>query len=166
MARGIVNPVTLSTAAMFLLDSVTAFGLAFFAPTIIQSIYPHASVVTQQLYTVPPYVVGAVVCLAGSLLSWRTDRRALFLVLCAPLMMLGCILALASRAPHVRYAAIFLIASSTYLPGVMTNAQVSANVVSDTARNAAIGFNGTFGPRPSSSFPRARESDGVGSIAC
>jgi len=54
--RGIFNPVTLSTAFIFLLDNITVQGLAFFAPTIVQTIYPKNSVVSQQLHTVPPYV--------------------------------------------------------------------------------------------------------------
>jgi hypothetical protein len=35
--RGIFNPVTLSTAFIFLLDNITVQGLAFFAPTIVKN---------------------------------------------------------------------------------------------------------------------------------
>ena len=48
---------------------------------------------------------------------------------------------LASKVNVVRYAATFLIASSTMTLGPMSNAQISANVVSDTARSSAIGLN-------------------------
>lgn len=52
--RGIMSPVTLATSFIFLLDNITVQGLAFFAPTIVKTIYPNASVVSQQLHTVPP----------------------------------------------------------------------------------------------------------------
>lgn len=55
--------------------------------------------------------------------------------------MTGYIMFLASKVPTVRYVATFLIASSTMVLGPMSNAQISANVVSDTARSSAIGFN-------------------------
>lgn len=50
-------------------------GLVFFAPTIVRSIYPEATVTQQQLYTVPPYTVGAICLLAVCLTSWKTDKR-------------------------------------------------------------------------------------------
>ncbi|CAI4213270.1 unnamed protein product, partial [Parascedosporium putredinis] len=45
----------------------------------------------------------------------------------------------------VRYGATFLIASSMFALGPLTNAQVAANVVSDTARSGAIGMNVMMG---------------------
>jgi len=60
-------------------------------------------------------------------------------------MMIGYILFLASKNPHVRYGATFFIASGAYSFGALCNAQVSANVVSDSARAAAIGTNVMFG---------------------
>jgi len=52
---------------------------------------------------------------------------------------------LASRAANVRYGATFLVASGAYSFGALTNAQVSANVISDTARSSAIATNVMFG---------------------
>ena len=54
--RGIFSPVTLTTSFIFLLDNITVQGLAFFAPTIVRTIYPKSSTVSQQLHTVPPYI--------------------------------------------------------------------------------------------------------------
>lgn len=146
--HGIFSPVTLCTAFIFLLDNITVQGLAFFAPTIVGTIYPHSSVVSQQLHTVPPYVVGAFFTVLFPFLSWRFDRRNLFFIFSAPLMMAGYTMFLASTNPHVRYGAVFLIASGAFSFGALCNAQVAANVVSDTARSAAIGTNvmvGNFG---------------------
>jgi uncharacterized membrane protein YeaQ/YmgE (transglycosylase-associated protein family) len=59
--------------------------------------------------------------------------------------MIGYCMFLGSENQHVRYGATFLIASSTFAIGPLSNAQVSANVVSDTARSAAIGMNVMMG---------------------
>lgn len=143
--RGIINPITLATSAVFLLNNITVQGLAFFAPTIVKTIYPTASTVTQQLYTVPPYVVGAFFTLLVPLLSWRFDRRQLFMICGCPPVMAGYIMFLASEDSRVRYGATFLITTGAFMLGALTNAQVSANVVSDTARSSAIGTNVMLG---------------------
>lgn len=141
LMRGIFSPVTLATAFIFLLNNVTVQSLAFFAPTIVQTIYKTETVVRQQLYTVPPYVVGGFFTLFLPLISWRIDRRLIFFVLSAPLVMIGYCMFLGTKVATVRYAATFLIASSAFAFGPFSNAHVSANVVSDTARNGAIGMN-------------------------
>ena len=141
LMRGIFCPITLSTALIFLLNNITVQGLAFFAPTIVRTIYANASTVQQQLYTVPPYVVGGFFTVAFPLLSWRFDRRQIVIVLSAPMVMVGYCMFLGSQDQSVRYGATFLIASSAFVLGPLSNAQVSANVVSDTARSAGIGMN-------------------------
>ncbi|KAJ5771561.1 hypothetical protein N7520_002090 [Penicillium odoratum] len=143
--RGIFNPVTLTTAFVFLLNNITVQGLAFFAPTIVQTIYPDATVISQQLHTVPPYVVGAFFTVLFPFLSWRFDHRLIFFVICPPLMMTGYIMFLASKESMVRYGATFLIGSGAFSFGALVTAHVSANVVSDTARSSAIGTTVMFG---------------------
>ncbi|KAF1930191.1 putative MFS transporter [Didymella exigua CBS 183.55] len=137
--RGIFNPVVLATSIIFLLDNITVQGLAFFAPTIVRTIYPKNTVVYQQLRTVPPYIVGAFFTLLFPFLSWRYDRRTIFMIAGAPLMMVGYIMFLASTESQVRYGATFIIASGAFSFGALCNAQASANVVTDTARASAIG---------------------------
>jgi len=143
--RGIFSPVTICTAFIFLLNNITVQGLAFFAPTIVKTIYPKATVVSQQLHTVPPYVVGAFFTVFFPFLSWRYDKRNIFFIVSAPLIMIGYIMFLVSENSSVRYGATFLIASGAFAFGALCNAQVSANVVSDTARSSAIGTNVMFG---------------------
>lgn len=141
LLRGIINPVTLSTALVFCLNNITVQGLAFFLPTIVRTIYPKATTITQQLYTVPPYIVGAFFTVLIPLLSWRTDKRQIFMMCSGPPVMAGYIMFLASEDLRVRYGATFLITTGAFMLGALTNAQVSANVVSDTARSSAIGTN-------------------------
>ncbi|KAF2870787.1 putative MFS transporter [Massariosphaeria phaeospora] len=138
--EGIICPTTLVTSFVFLLDNITVQGLAFFTPTIVRTIYPKDSVISQQLHTVPPYLVGAFFTVLFPFLSWRFDTRQLFMLLSAPLMMCGYMLFLASASSAVRYAATFIIASGAFPFGALVTAQVSANVISDTARASAIGM--------------------------
>lgn len=139
---GILSPVTLSTSFMFLLNNITVQGLAFFAPTIVRTIYPDKSTITQQLYTVPPYVVGGFFTLALPLVSWYLDTRQIIMILTTPLVIVGYSMFLGTTNPNARYAATFLLSSSLFAMGPLANSQVSANVVSDTARSSAIGMNG------------------------
>lgn len=141
--RGILSPVTIMTSFVFLLNNVTVQGLAFFAPTIVATIYPTKSTVEKQLKTVPPYVVGAFFVLVFPFLSWRSDRRIIFFIMSAPLMMIGYIMFLATDITDgmIRYGATFIIASGAYAFGPLTNGNVASNVISDTARGSAIGTN-------------------------
>ncbi|RFU29642.1 hypothetical protein B7463_g6708, partial [Scytalidium lignicola] len=143
--RGIFSPVTLGTAFIFLLDNITVQGLAFFAPTIVKTIYPKASVISQQLHTVPPYIVGAFFTVLFPYISGKIDQRMIMFIISAPLMMIGYIMFLASTEAMTRYGATFLIASGAFSFGALCNAHVSANVVSDSARSSAIGTNVMFG---------------------
>ncbi|KAH7072637.1 putative MFS transporter [Paraphoma chrysanthemicola] len=145
LVRGIWNPVVLATSWVFLLACITVQGLAFFAPTIIRTIYPRQTVVYQQLMTVPPYIVGAVAILVVNFASWKTDRRVLYMGFSALPVIIGYIMFLASTNTKVRYAAIFIIATGAFNSGALCNAHVAANVVSDTARSSAIGTNVMFG---------------------
>jgi sugar phosphate permease len=160
--RGIFNPVVMATSLIFLLDNITVQGLAFFAPTIVRTIYPKNTVVSQQLHTVPPYIVGAFFTVLIPFISWRIDRRTILFICSAPLMMIGYIMVrypqsvafdtlltshqfLASKEAMVRYGATFIIASGAFSFGALCNAHASANVVSDTARASAIGTVVMFG---------------------
>jgi len=143
LLRGI-NPVTLATAFIFLLNNITVLGLSFFLPTIVATIYPDRTTIEKHLLTVPPYVVGGFFVILITTLSWRFDHRQLFIAAAGPAVVVGYAIFLATMNAHVRYGAIFLSASTIFTLGAMNNAQVSANVVSDTARTIAIGNNGKW----------------------
>ncbi|KIW33136.1 uncharacterized protein PV07_00007 [Cladophialophora immunda] len=145
LLKGIFNPVTLTTAVIFGLGNITAQGLAFFAPTIVKSIYPQHSVVSQQLHTVPPYIVGAGFVLILPYMSWKTGRYLIYYIVALPITICGFAIFLGTWNANARYAATFLVASSAFLFGALSNALISANVISDTSRSAAIGTNVLFG---------------------
>lgn len=143
--KGIWNPVVLATSMAFLFACITVQALAFFAPTIIRTIYPGSTVVRQQLMTVPPYIVGAAAILAVNFASWKTDRRVIYMGFSALPVIAGYIIFLATTNSRARYAAVFIIATGAFNGGALYNAHIAANVVSDTARSSAIGTNVMFG---------------------
>lgn len=67
LRRGIINPVVLPTACIFLLNSVIVQGASFSLPTLVATIFPTQSVTVKQLLTVPPYVLGAISCVVHEL---------------------------------------------------------------------------------------------------
>ncbi|KAH7380038.1 major facilitator superfamily domain-containing protein [Pyrenochaeta sp. MPI-SDFR-AT-0127] len=145
LKRGFTNPITLSTAFVFLLNNITVLGISFFLPTIIRTIYPGRTTVQQQLLTVPPYIVGAFFVLLIPTLAWRFDSRQWLIACTGPTVMAGYAIFLATFNANIRYGAIFLTASTAFTLGAMANAQVSANVISDSARSIAIATNVMFG---------------------
>ncbi|OHW98934.1 MFS transporter [Colletotrichum incanum] len=147
MIKGAINPVTATTSICFMFCSLSVQGLALFAPTIVRSIYPNVSVTRQQLLTVPPYAFGAVCLLLMCYASWKLNRRQIFMIACAPPMMIGYLIFLCTnyRQTTARYAAVFLMASTSFILGPLCHAQASANVSSDTARNMSIAICMFFG---------------------
>ncbi|OQV05507.1 hypothetical protein CLAIMM_10234 [Cladophialophora immunda] len=145
--RGITSPVTLAVGLSFCLAGITIQGLSVFLPTIVKTIYPETTTVEQQLRTAPPFVVAAFMTILYSYLSYRTGRRQIFLILSAPLIIIGYAMFLGTThtQAQVRYGATFLIAMGCFPFVAFVNAQVSANIVSDTARAAAIGTCVLFG---------------------
>lgn len=142
---GFWNPAVLATAWVFMLNNITVQGLAFFLPTIVATIYPTYTTIQKQLYTVPPYIVGAFFTLLLPGLSWRLDKRQVFFILSAPLVIIGYSMFLGSVNPQVRYAATFFLTSSCFAIGPLANAQVAAQVISDTSRSMSLATNMMFG---------------------
>lgn len=143
--RGILNPITIGIAILFLMNNITVQGLAFFLPTIVGTIYPDETVVRKQLLTAPPNLVGGFWLVFVCWLAWKFDRRMIFLCLAPPAVIAGYGVFIGSENATARYVAAFLIASSAFFLGPLSNAVISANVVSDTARSSGIGISVMMG---------------------
>lgn len=139
--RGIINPVVLPTCLIMILNSITVYGLSFFLPTIVRSIFPDRTVRDQQLLTVPPYAVGSFMCLAISYVSWRMDKRGIFLIFLSFFAIVGHAMYLGAKEATLRYGATFLPVCGIFVYGALSNSLVSASVVSDTARSTAVAVN-------------------------
>lgn len=142
---GIFNPVVIPTSIIFFFNSITVHGASFFLPTIVKTIFPHKTVQEQQLLSVPPYILGSISCLATCYASWKLDRRGIFMILGAPIVVVGYAIFVATENSTVRYVAIFLPFFGIFAYGAITPSHCSANVVSDTARSSAIGYNAMMG---------------------
>ncbi|POS87803.1 hypothetical protein EPUL_000272, partial [Erysiphe pulchra] len=147
LIRGIFNPLTIPVAFIFFLVNITVQGFSFFTPTVVSTIYPSSSVISQQLSTVPPYLVGAFFTVFIPLLSSKFDNRIIFFIISAPLMIAGYVVFVFTNVDDykIRYVATFFAASGSFCFAALCNAQVSANVISDTARSGAMATTGMFG---------------------
>ncbi|KAH8653779.1 major facilitator superfamily transporter [Xylariales sp. PMI_506] len=143
--KGAANPVTAATAIVFLLESITVNGLSFFAPTIVRTIFPTATVIQQQLLTVPPYILGFLCITTVCYFSWRLQTRQIFIIFSSMPIMAGYLIFLVTRNQIARYTATFLIASSAFTMGPLCHGQAAANVNSDTARSMSIAVTMLFG---------------------
>ncbi|KAG7527481.1 hypothetical protein FFLO_06896 [Filobasidium floriforme] len=143
--QGLKNPVVIAIAFTFLLNNISVQGIGFFTPTIVRTIYPNKSVIQQQLHTVPPYIVGAVITVIFPYLSMKVNKRGLIVLGVAPLCLAGWAILLGSHDQSVRYGAIFLTIGGAFVPGPTLPAWTSGNVVSDSSRAAAIGLVAMFG---------------------
>ncbi|KAJ9106061.1 hypothetical protein QFC20_004123 [Naganishia adeliensis] len=138
--QGILAPTTLTIGMIFLLNNITVQGLAFFTPTIVRTIFPTKSTVHQQLFTVPPYVVGAVFTLVFPYISMRIKKRGLFLCIAAPMVATGFAIFLATKNTTARYVSLFFAMSGAFIGGPMCTSWSAINVASDTSRAAALGW--------------------------
>ncbi|SGY85662.1 BQ5605_C009g05768 [Microbotryum silenes-dioicae] len=112
--------------------------LEFFLPTIVKTIFPNKGVIALQLRTVPPWILGAVMALILLYLSWKTKRRAVYIVIASPLTAIGYLMFTLSSSPHVRYAACFLITAGATPFLSLATTWTTINTTSDTARAGAI----------------------------
>ncbi|KAG8763389.1 Proteasome subunit alpha type-4 [Ceratobasidium sp. 423] len=96
-------------------SGVTLFGLAFFAPTIVNSL--GYSPIRTQLMTVPPYAVSFVVSLALAYISDRYKLRGPVLFVTGLIATAGYAIYLTTTDKHTLYGSLFL-----QIPGVYASA--------------------------------------------
>ena len=71
-------------------------------------------------------------------MAWHFDRRNVIMMTGSVISLIGYAMFLGStdKQTSLRYGATFLGAAGSFLFGALCNAQVSANVLSDTARSS------------------------------
>ncbi|KAF8348602.1 MFS general substrate transporter [Amanita rubescens] len=112
-------------------------SISAFLPTIIASFgYSDARA---QLFTVPPYVVTAVVLITFSFISDKLQTRGVPISIACTISAVGYLLLLVvHQNKHVRYFAIFCITSGTYTSIGLTIAWFAHNLGSETKKAAGI----------------------------
>ena len=103
------TPITTVCIIGYSCINVSVQGLSTFMPTIIRTLGTYTAIEIQ-LLTVPPFTVAAVWSVFISYLSFRTQKRAIYIMISVPLAITGYIIFLATTTadPKARYAACFL----------------------------------------------------------
>lgn len=125
---------------IFFFSGVVLYSLAYFTPSIVQSLGFTAS--RAQLMSVPPFSVAFVLTMITAYISDRYQCRGLVTVFGSVLCTAGFAIFLASKNQHVQYGSLFLSIPGTYLmaPAIST---WNANNAAPHVRRAtaiAIGF--------------------------
>lgn len=118
--------------------SLPLYTLSLFLPTIIKSLgYTSAQA---QLMTIPPYAVATVLTVIISVVSYKTQRKAPFIVCTSTLAILGYIILLSTPIPHkpgVAYFGTIVAAAGIYPSTALVLSWPCENVSGQTKRAVA-----------------------------
>lgn len=118
------------------------YSFSLFLPTIIQgmSFTSKDQVVKNQLLSVPPYAVAAVLTVLVGFWSDRSRKRAIFNLCVAPMGIVGFLMLTISKNPAVQYTGTFLGAMGIYPTIPLTIAWIANNVEGVYKRGIVLGF--------------------------
>lgn len=118
------------------------YAFSIFLPSIIQSMSftDKSQIIKNQLLSVPPYAVAAILTIAVGFWSDRLKRRGVFNMGCALVGCVGFIMLMATTNPAVQYVGTFLGACGIYPSISLTIAWVANNVEGVYKRGIVLGF--------------------------
>lgn len=118
------------------------YAFSLFLPTIIQSmnLVPHNDIVKNQLLSVPPYILAAIMTVVIGFWSDRVNRRGVFNMGCALVGTIGFIMMISTTKPVVQYIGTFLGALGIYPSVSLTIAWVANNVEGVYKRGVVLGL--------------------------
>ncbi|KJZ77938.1 hypothetical protein HIM_02575 [Hirsutella minnesotensis 3608] len=118
------------------------YAFSIFLPSIIQSMSftDKTQIIRNQLLSVPPYAVAAVMTVVVGFLSDRTKKRGVYNMGCAIVGIVGFIMLIASTTPGVQYFGTFLGACGIYPSISLTIAWIANNVEGVYKRGIVLGF--------------------------
>ncbi|KAM0522407.1 hypothetical protein ACHAPE_001997 [Trichoderma viride] len=118
------------------------YSFSLFLPSIIQnmSFTTKTAVVRNQLLSVAPYALGAIVTVCAGLWSDKVQKRAIFNIAIAPFGIAGFAMLIGSTNPGVQYAGTFLGAVGIYPCIPVTIAWVANNVEGVYKRGIVLGI--------------------------
>ncbi|KAG6059438.1 hypothetical protein E4U32_004081 [Claviceps aff. humidiphila group G2b] len=118
------------------------YSFSVFLPTIIQSMSFTSpdDIIRNQLLSVAPYALAAVLTVVVGFLSDRFQRRGVFIMGCAVVAAVGFVMLISSTNPAVQYAGTFLGAMGGYPPIPLTIVWVSNNVEGVYKRGIVLGM--------------------------
>ncbi|KAF5335333.1 hypothetical protein D9611_011736 [Ephemerocybe angulata] len=121
---------------VFFLDGTVLYGLAYFAPSIVQGLGYTAS--KAQLMTVPPFAAAFVVALLGAYVSDRYRCRGPVAIFACLLCTIGFSMFLVSERHTIQYASLFFSIPGTYLSAPTLSTWCANNSAPLTRRATAI----------------------------
>ncbi|KYK59244.1 MFS transporter [Drechmeria coniospora] len=118
------------------------YAFSTFLPSIIQnmSFTDKEQIVKNQLLSVPPYALAALLTVVVGFWSDKCQRRGVFNMGCAAIGITGFIMLMATTKPGVQYAGTFLGACGIYPSISLTIAWVANNVEGVYKRGIVLGF--------------------------
>lgn len=118
------------------------YAFSTFLPSIIQSMSftDKTHIIKNQLLSVPPYAVAAILTVAVGFASDRTKKRGIYNMGCAFVGIIGFIMLMATTNPAVQYAGTFLGACGIYPSISLTIAWIANNVEGVYKRGIVLGF--------------------------
>ena len=114
----------------------TLFGLAYFTPSIVQSL--GSSNTRTQLLTVPPFACALVVTILAAYVADRYAQRGLTAIACAFLALIGAAITMRARSFSSRYAGIIFLVTGIYASGPSLISWIPNNSAGHTRRATAI----------------------------
>ncbi|CAL1702171.1 unnamed protein product [Somion occarium] len=119
---------------------VPAYGYAYFAPAIIQSIGNHSSIHTQ-LLSVPPWACACVLSMVVAIISDYSGHRYIFTLLPTLVALAGFIILLVVHDNnHLQYAALFLASAGSYSAMPIIVCWFNTNLAGHKRRAVATGW--------------------------
>ncbi|KND92941.1 putative transporter [Tolypocladium ophioglossoides CBS 100239] len=118
------------------------YAFSIFLPSIIQSMSftDKSQIIKNQLLSVPPYAVAAILTIVVGFLSDKLKRRGVFNMGCAIVGAVGFIMLMATTNPAVQYVGTFLGACGIYPSISLTIAWITNNVEGVYKRGIVLGF--------------------------
>ncbi|PHH59997.1 hypothetical protein CDD81_2201 [Ophiocordyceps australis] len=118
------------------------YAFSMFLPSIIQSMSftDKHQIIRNQLLSVPPYAVAAILTIGVGFWSDRIQRRGIFNMGCAIIGVAGFVMLMSTTNPAVQYAGTFLGACGIYPSISLTIAWVANNVEGVYKRGIVLGF--------------------------
>lgn len=127
-----------------ILSSIPATAFGIFLPMVVKQISPDLSPATANLFTAPPFIVGAVTLLAFTRWSDKSQRRILPILCGLAILLLGTAITVITPMTNyiVRYAGLCVLLSGSFIASPLTVAWISNNTPEPGKRAVLLGING------------------------
>ncbi|KAF9445153.1 MFS general substrate transporter [Macrolepiota fuliginosa MF-IS2] len=123
-------------AIVLFCDGTVLYGLAYFAPSIIQGLGYTAA--RAQLMTVPPFAVAFVTATISAYISDRYRCRGLILIISSLMCVIGFAMFLGSAKHDVQYGSLFFSIPGTYIVAPTVSTWLANNAAPHARRATAI----------------------------